>query len=61
MKQTETTKAKENEELQTELNQVRNELKEAKIMIEQALEKVEISEKNQKGIQSSRSKETEES
>ena len=34
LKQTETTKAKENEELQTELNQVRTELKEAKIMIE---------------------------
>ena len=60
MKKTETTKAKENEELQTELNQVRTELKEAKIMIEQALEKVEISEKTQKGVQSARSKETEE-
>ena len=60
MKQTESTKAKENEELQAELNQVRTELKEAKIMIEQALEKVEISEKNQKGAQSARPKETEE-
>ena len=59
MKQTETTKAKENEELQTELNQVRSELKEAKVMIEQALEKVEISEKNQKGVESSISKEAE--
>ena len=60
MRQTETTKAKENEELQSELNQVRTELKEAKVMIEQALEKVEVSEKTQKGAQSSRSKETEE-